>query len=241
MKSIMITQPMLFPWVGLFEQIQIADVFVFYDDVQFSKGSFSNRVQLKSPTGSEWMTIPLSQFHLGQLIMNTTASENKDWRKKHFLQLEKCYSTSKYYDDLCRLVNECYSLKTQSLNEITIQSMLSIINYFDLYQGSPIVRSSELASTGTSTQRVLDIVLELECDTYVTGHGASKYLDHQLFEDKGINVQYMNYQKLQYPQLYGDFTPYVSILDLIANHGKNGKQFIKPETINWQDFLNERN
>ena len=57
---VVISQSMYFPWVGMLEQIRLADVFIHYDDVQFSKGSFSNRVQVKQPDGtSAWMTIPL--------------------------------------------------------------------------------------------------------------------------------------------------------------------------------------
>ena len=49
--KVVISQPMLFPWVGMLEQIMLADVFVHYADVQFSKGSFTNRVQIKDSTG----------------------------------------------------------------------------------------------------------------------------------------------------------------------------------------------
>jgi len=57
--KIVITQSMLFPWVGMLEQIKLANIVVHYDDVQYSKGSYVNRVQLKMPEGIKWMTIPL--------------------------------------------------------------------------------------------------------------------------------------------------------------------------------------
>ncbi len=56
---VVISQPMLFPWAGMFEQIRLADVYVHYPDVQFSKGSFTNRVQVKTAGGSRWLTLPL--------------------------------------------------------------------------------------------------------------------------------------------------------------------------------------
>ena len=66
--QIVISQSMLFPWIGLMEQIRLADVFVHYNDVQFSKGSFVNRVQIKTSQGTKWMTVPLENLHLGQRI-----------------------------------------------------------------------------------------------------------------------------------------------------------------------------
>ena len=68
MTTVVVSQPMLFPWVGLFEQIRLADVFVYYDDVAFSKGSFFNRVQIKTSRGSKWLTVPLEHFELGTAI-----------------------------------------------------------------------------------------------------------------------------------------------------------------------------
>jgi hypothetical protein len=91
---------------------------------------------------------------------------------------------------------------------------------------------------GSSSQRVLDIVKALGGARYVTGLGARKYLDHQLFEDSGIRVEYMDYNKSSYKQLHGEFTPYVSILDLIANKGKDGIEIIQSGTIDWKDYLN---
>ncbi len=72
-KRVLITQSFLFPWVGLLEQVRLCDICVHYDDVQFSKGSFTNRVQLKLADGSRWMTVPLANFHLGQLINQSSA------------------------------------------------------------------------------------------------------------------------------------------------------------------------
>ena len=49
MKKIVISQPMLFPWIGIFEQIKLSDVYVHYDDAQLPQGrSFINRVQIKT-------------------------------------------------------------------------------------------------------------------------------------------------------------------------------------------------
>src|SRR6185437_13872514 len=93
---------------------------------------------------------------------------------------------------------------------------------------------------GTSSRRVLNIVLALGGSRYITGHGARQYLDHELFDRAGVRVEYMNYLKIPYAQLHGGFTPYVSALDLIANMGPSGASCIRSGTIYWKDFLNDR-
>ncbi len=90
---------------------------------------------------------------------------------------------------------------------------------------------------GKSWQRVLDIVKSVGGDTYITGHGAREYMDHEAFERAGVAVEYLDYQKQPYPQLHGDFNPFVSALDLIANMGREGRARIASGTKPWREFL----
>jgi hypothetical protein len=92
---------------------------------------------------------------------------------------------------------------------------------------------------GSSSQRVLDIIKFNGGTRYITGHGASSYLDHNLLEKEGIEVCYMNYQRKPYSQSHGVFTPYVSALDLIAHVGPAGIDCLVSNPIYWRDYLNE--
>ena len=95
----------------------------------------------------------------------------------------------------------------------------------------------DLGIDGKGSQRVLDIVKAVRGNTYITGHGASKYLDHGIFEDAGITVEYMKYMLQPYSQLNGEFTPYTTGLDLVANCGKSGVKYVCSDTINWRDYF----
>jgi hypothetical protein len=81
------------------------------------------------------------------------------------------------------------------------------------------------------------MVVSLGGSRYLTGHGAKNYLEHDLFEQGGVSVEYLNYEKTPYPQLHGDFTPFVSSLDLIANVGRAGVDRIRSGTVPWRQFL----
>jgi len=227
---------MLFPWVGMFEQIRLADVFVYYDDFQFSKGSFTNRVQLKSEKSSEWMTLPLEKIRLGQNINEVIVSSHSDWRGKHLSQLERCYAGAEYFDEMMAIVESVYAMRSNSLSDIAMASMNAICDYFSLSDVRTFCLSSEYAFEGKSSERVLDYVTYFHGTRYVSGLGALNYLNHELFEENGVSVEYMEYEKKPYPQLFGAFTPYVTVLDLIANCGKDGREFICSGTIGWQSM-----
>ena len=237
MTKIVISQPMLFPWIGLFEQIKLADIYVHYDDVQFSKGSFVNRVQIKTVDGSKWLTVPLDGVELGQEIREVRLNSRQNWRDSHLNFLGQVYIKAPYKQDMLDLVSYVYNQPATTICDLSINSILAVCKYFNIAKLDKFLYSSKIGLTGRSSERVLDIVQYLKGNIYITGHGAKNYLDHVLFEDSNIKVEYMNYRKNMYPQLYGEFTPYVSTLDLIANVGTAGVEFINSETIYWKEAI----
>jgi hypothetical protein len=235
--KVMITQYMFFPWVGLLEQIKLADIIVHYDDVQFSKGGFTNRVQVKTSNGTHWMTVPMNNFKLGLKIEDIDIHLNSNWKSKHLALLDQSFKISPYKNDALDIVRNIYLKNHIKLAQLARDSMMEVANYYGILDKKTILNIKELGVSGSGSSRVLEIVKKLGGSTYITGHGARNYLDHQSFLDNGINVEYINYKKTPYSQPWGDFTPYVTSLDLIANMGKNGINFINSDTIDWRLFV----
>jgi hypothetical protein len=237
--KLVISQPMFFPWVGFFEQIKLCDSYVHYNDVQYSKGGFTNRVQVKSPEGIKWLTVPLKNLKLGQPIKEVEIDNTKDWRKNHRTLLARCYQNAPFFEEMILIVEELYSQDWKLLDDLSLASLVIISRYYSLLDTKNITHIGSLEIDGKSSERVLETCKVFNADTYITGHGASSYLDHEIFERESIRVEYMSYVKKPYPQLNGEFTPYVSILDLIANMGKDGINCLCSNTIYWKDFVNE--
>lgn len=231
---------MYFPWVGLLEQVRIADIFIHYDDVQYARG-FYNRVQVKTANGSKWITVPLSNHHRGQRIDEVLIDNQTDWRSQHRDALKQAYMKAPYRDEMLALVDEVFSKSATTLPDVSRESILALVRYFKLDTEVQFMSSSDMEIPGASSQRLHDLSIAVTADVYVTGHGARNYLDHDLFERSGIKVEYMKYNMISYPQLHGDFTPYVSALDLVANCGQVGASVISSNSIYWKDFLNESN
>jgi len=234
--TVVISQSMLFPWIGMLEQLRLADVFVHYDDVQFSKGSFVNRVQVKTARGVEWMTVPLRDLHLGQRIDEVQIAPPSRWRQAHLDLLARGFEGAPHAADALRLARDVYAGEYASIGSLARASMLALADYFGLSVGTSFVDVTGLDIGGASSDRVLAVVKHHGADTYVTGHGGSRYLDHLAFERAGVRVEYMAYRRLPYPQLHGVFTPHVTALDLVANCGRAGIQYICSETVSWRDY-----
>jgi len=226
---------MLFPWIGLFEQIKLADIYVHYDDVQYSKGSFTNRVQIWDGKAISWLTVPI--IHGTENINQIVIDDSKNWRRKHLNLLQQSYTKAPFKDDMLAIVEDVYAESHLTICSLSISSILHISRYFGIKNTQQFRYASELGISGQSSKRVFDIVDQLGGTHYITGHGAQHYLEHSLFEQNAIEVKYMDYQKLAYPQLTEEFTPYISTLDLIANCGKSGISLICSGTKDWKEFV----
>ena len=229
---------MYFPWVGLFEQIALANTFVFYDDVQFQRRGFNNRVQIRHDSGIKWLTVSTVHNDRATPINQIKIDNDFDFRSNHLNILANTYKNTPFCHEMLNLVLDVFSKNFDTISELSEQSILAVCKYFNLDNDINIIKSSQLGTAGKGTQRILDICIKLNASTYITGHGAKNYLDHLEFEKIQVGVEYMNYQLKRYPQIHGGFTPYVSVLDLIANCGKSGIEYICSSTQNWKGFLN---
>lgn len=237
-QHVVISQSMYFPWVGLLEQVRLADIFVHYDDVQFARGFF-NRVQVKTENGTPWITIPLRDYHRGQTLDEIVVDERLNWRQQHRDVLRQAYRQAPFVDEMLALVDAVLSKPLSKLADISRTSILQLAEYLGLSGGRRFVNSRDLNVAGSSSRRLLDIALAVGGNVYITGHGARNYLDHDLFERAGVEVRYMKYRSIPYRQLHGPFTPYVTTLDLVANCGKDGSTVIKSTALGWREFLRD--
>lgn len=241
MRRVVLSQPMYFPWVGMLEQIRLADVYIHYGDAQFSKGSFTNRVEVKTAEGPKWMTVPLKDHALGQTIDETRVDPARDWRRRHRELFARHYAGAPFVGDALALLDQVLGVEDSvlggSIGAVARASMEAVGTYFSLWDGKEVASSTELGVAGKGSERVLALVRAAGGDVYITGHGARNYLDHEHFERAGVAVEYMAYRRLPYPQLHGPFNPHVTALDLVANVGRGGREWICSGTIPWREFM----
>ncbi len=234
--TVVISQPMFIPWLGLFEQIRLSDIYVHYDDVQLPQGrSFTARVQIKTNSGITWLTAPIDRSHSGHSINETLLINDTRWRNKHIKSLQQWYARAPFRETMLGIAKEVYAYETNNLAEFNRHAIEFISEWLGLKPR--FLSSSELGIEGSSTKRLVDLCVYCKADKYVTGLGALKYLDYNQFEEKGILVQYMKYEKTMYPQLHGTFTPYVSILDAIANCGQLTAKLLCSQAVYWKDYI----
>jgi hypothetical protein len=223
--TVSILQSNYIPWKGYFDIIAKSDVFVIYDEVQYTKNDWRNRNIILTPTGENWLTIPVIVNSLDQKIYETkTATYN--WNRKHYNSIVFNYSKANGFVDFKDFFEDLYSFSSRSLTEINTKFIKSICEILGIK--TKIIDSRELALKGNRNERLIDACEKLSADVYLSGPAARNYLDLELFEKSKIKLEWMDYSNyVEYRQLFGHFNHNVSIIDLLLNEGFKSRNFLK--------------
>ena len=235
MKTVVILQPQFFPWRGVFEQIRLADEFVHLDDAQFQKGGFTNRVQLKTPSGPLWLTVPVLRAGKLPAIAEVEIDYRSDWRGKHLRTLVMSYARAPYVAVARAIVEDVYSERPRTIGDLDIAALERCC--LELGLRPLFTRASATPVTGSKTERLVELLVPRGATCYVTGLGALDYLDNPRLAASGIDVRVMAYTRRPYEQLHGAFDPHVSILDTIANLGPDAAGALESPAIPWHDVV----
>lgn len=244
MKAV-ILQSGYIPWLGYFDMMNHADLFVFLDDVQWSTGAWRNRNRVRTAQGWNWLTVPIKfeRPHFEYDIKDVEIDHSQNWRKKHLGTLRTCYKKAPYFDEVYPLFDSVLSKKQNLVIDLNYELIFAVCSYIELKETRFLFsQEMNISREIKKTERLLSIVEEVgEITTYISGPSAKAYLEESKLEEKGIEVEWYNYHHPYYKQnTWGSniFIPYLSIVDLLFNHGKeslgilSGSKIIeKPEHI----------
>jgi len=229
--NVVILQPSYIPWRGYFHQISKADLFIFYDNVQYDKHGWRNRNQIKTAQGKQWLTIPVHSGGAtdGLLIKDAKIDWSRPWAANHWKALSFAYAKAPHFRQYASLLEPFYQRCDQLLADFTIDLTISLARELGISH-TKFMRSSEIPGIdGQKTDRLIQILTSVGTTHYISGPSAQDYIEQDKFDAAGITLEYMVYDYPEYPQLYPPFEPQVSILDLLFMTGPNSLQFIYPK------------
>lgn len=221
-----IHQPEHMPWLGFFEKLVRADVFVLLDDVQFSKGDFQNRNRVKGQGGAQWLTVPVAQ-RLGQKI-DEVETAGDSWRAKHWKTLRSCYARAAHFEEFAGEFEEFYARPWAKLSELNVAAIRMLARAFGVEK--EFVFSSTLGAVGQKSELVLNICKAVGATRYYSGRAGGAYLDAEAFRREGIQIVVQEFEHPTYEQLFmkeQGFVPNLSAVDLLFNRGAEGLELLE--------------
>ena len=218
MKKVGVIQSNYIPWKGYFDIIHDVSLFIFYDDVQYTKNDWRNRNRVKTAQGLSWLTIPVGPRE-DRLICEVEI-DNGSWNRKHWETIKQSYSKARYFKKFQGFFEYVYlEAKWTSLSELN-QFLTRTISREFLGIQSEFRDSREFHAQGDKLDRLIDLLQKVGATLYVSGPTAKGYIDESRFRDAGIELVYKDYSGYpEYPQPFPPFEHAVSIVDVLINCG----------------------
>lgn len=223
-----ILQPSYIPWRGYFHQVQKADTFVFYDDVQYDDRGWRNRNRVKTEQGTRWLTIPV--YSQGVQVTHTPIRDvriswDRPWAHKHRETIRHSYGRAPHFARYAPLLEDFYGRRGDNLADFTIELTVALAWELGLTR-TRFLRSSALGVEGTKTERLLALLAAVGADHYISGPSARAYIDEEKVAAAGVTLEYMEYDYPEYEQLYPPYDPFVSVLDLLFMKGEEAGEWV---------------
>jgi len=212
-------QPSYLAWIPFFQRMVASDIFVYLDDVEFSKNSSHNRNRIKSGKSELLLTIPvLYAGNSGAKLCDIKIDYKKNWQKKHWSSLSQSYAKSEYWADWSIPLREVFFEKEhESLGSLNIE----LLEMFRVYLGitTKTVVSSKLGIDLKNNEKLIALCQEFKADRFLVKPNTEDYHPRETFQQKGIQLTMFHQQNVVYKQLGQQFLPGLSVLDFILNEG----------------------
>lgn len=228
-KVIALHQPVYLPFSGFFQKMARADVFAFMDFVQLSKQSWQVRNRIKARKGPLWLTVPVYvKGKADQLIRDVRVVEGP-WRRKHRDAIRQSYARAPYYRDYADFFDDVYGREWKWLVELNLHIIGGMRRFLGVE--TPVVDVAGMSFEGTKTDLVVDICRKLGGTAYLSSDGEAAYIEREKFEAAGLRQSYLGWEPTPYPQLFGEFAPNLSAIDLLFNCGPKSRSVLEGNPI----------
>ena len=233
-------QPVYMPWLGLFHKIALADVFCYFDIVQYQRKDFNNRNKINTANGPIWLSVPVKSSGRFESIISDIKIENQEWGAKHLKSIELNYKKTKFFNKYIDLLSHILLGTYDRLVDLNYDYL--IFGLSSLGIKTKVVKASGYKFQGEKSNLVLDMCVQLNSSVYIFGEKGHDYADRESFNRKRIYPYFQSYNHPVYPQRNKNFVPFMSFLDLLFNHGEDSLQIIMSENISREDIIqNYRN
>lgn len=220
-KIISVHQPNFIPWLGYFYKINSSDSFVILDNVEYQSGnasSITNRTKIKTANGELMIAVPVKKNSPGNLIKDMEIDNRQPWKTKMLKTIQFSYTKAPFFKTCFTEFENVFNQNWEKLSELNTAFIFFISKKLQIK--TQIVKASEMNLTDEDRNgRLIEICKKLDGAIYLSGNGARKYNDENLYRNNGIELRYTGFKPAAYPQLHGDFIGGLSILDVVFNCG----------------------
>lgn len=221
-RVIAILQPVYLPWLGYFEQMAYADLFVVLDDVQYTRHDWRNRNRVRTADGPVWLTVPVRRHARSATIREIRVNFETDWQRRHLRTIELAYGRCSFIEPLYSELEAAYAHRDELLLDLDVRLMRVLAACLGV--STPIAMASEVPLRADPDHRdlngrIIDICHYFSASVLYDGAKAAAFIDRGRFRRVDLEVVFQDYRHPEYRQRFPGFISHLSAVDLIMNAG----------------------
>ena len=225
--KVAIMQPYIFPYLGYFQLVNLVDKFVFFDDVSFIKGGWINRNNLLIENKSSLFSIPCVNISSNKKIDEVPIDNSKNWKEKLLKKIEHAYKKAPEYDIVFPIIKRVINSKFEFISDLAKRSIKEIATYLEIK--TKLIESSKAYNNHSmkGEKRIIDICKKEKAQEYINPEMGLSLYSKENFEKEGLSINFIKFKPTKYQQFSGDFTSYLSIIDILMfNSKKKAKEML---------------
>ena len=214
------------PWKGYFDMIASADEFILYDDMQYTRRDWRNRNLIKTPNGTQWLTVPVIAKGKYTQTIRETEINGTEWIDKHIRSMESNYRRAPCFEEISSRIFPVLKREHTHLHALNRDLIETICEYLNI--DTKLSNSWDYELVEGKTEKLCNLCIQAGGQEYISGPNARSYIDDSVFDEASVKLTWFSYDNYpEYPQQWGEFVHGVSILDLLFNCGQDSGNYMK--------------
>ena len=214
--NLAIMQPYFMPYIGYFQLLNAVDVFVVYDNIQFTKKGWFHRNRILANGKDKMFSTPLKKDSDYLNVSQRYLADNFDKEKNRILRrITQSYLKAPYYKKVMPIIEKCFEKGTGNLFEFIYNSLKHIAQFLEIKTQMIISSKVSIDHSLKSQAKVIAFCKELGADSYINPVGGKSLYDVNAFKKEGVDLKFLQSNFFEYKQLGNDFVPWLSIVDVM--------------------------
>lgn len=209
-----IMQPYFLPYIGYFQLIAAADLFILYDNIKYTKKGWINRNRLLRNGEDVLFSLPLKAASDHLDVRDRELSVDFD-RDKLLNQFNGAYRKAPQFSSTFPLLERIVRHDDENLFGFLRHSIIATCRHLGITTEIKVSSKVAIDHELKSQDKVLALCEAVGADTYVNSIGGMELYSRDAFRGRGIDLKFIRSRPLEYPQFGDAFVPWLSIVDVM--------------------------
>jgi len=209
-----IMQPYFLPYIGYWQLINAVDVFVVYDNVQYTKKGWFNKNRYLLNGKDALFSINI-QNDSDYLNVNQRYLSPEYKRNKLIAKLRNAYHRAPMEKETFPIIEKIINCPHDNLFDYIFNSIKEIYEYLNIKTKIIISSTININHSLKSEQKIIALCKELQADSYINTIGGIALYSKECFENENIELRFIKSKPITYQQFDNEFVEWLSILDVM--------------------------